>query len=552
MNSFRPVKIKVLQQATVSGPDFPRRFAWGETVDKQSMRTAALFLGMGCLLALHSTAISLWRSEGVSALFVLVCALSAAAACYRRSTWTCGPVRRKWDFLASALSLWAIGEAIYAFRIFTPHLDHSGPIGPEFYFLVYGIPVLLAISSSNEERDTVLFVIIDSFQAIFAVVLVYAELSLSQSMPVSGRGGLALIYSIGSWILTGAALLRVLARPRGEERALYRILLAYLFVFALLATLWHGVCLLNALPIGLYRDLLRDAVFLLLTAGCVLAKASPENSPESAPVETNSFALVLNNGSPLLFTLAVLALGAMVAQLNFAWGISAIALSLMIYCFRAALLQSAYVRAQHALTRSQYALREANSRLKQLSLHDPLTGLPNRRLFDQALELEWNRAQRNGRSVALLLVDVDCFKALNDLRGHPEGDACLRKIAVTLQSSLRRAGEIAARYGGEEFAAILPDCDLSAAILVAESMRAAVLALEIPHAGSATGEFVTVSIGAANMLPGIGNSISTLIAAADEALYLAKRRGRNRVESSESPAMGVDPTDAWTALPEKV
>jgi diguanylate cyclase (GGDEF)-like protein len=526
------MKIKVSQQAILSGADSTALFAFPGSVDKKGMTRRRIYLSVGGLLAVHGAAIFLSRqSAAISALFIFACSVSAAAACFHRSTQTYGPVRRKWDFLASALSLWSIGQAIHAFRLLTPNLNHESAIGPDFYFLVYGIPVLLAISTSNEERDTVLFVLIDSFQAIFAVVLVYIELSLAKLAPVpaTGPSDLTLIYGIGCWILAGAASLRRLARPRGEERALYRILLVYLFLFAILATPFRGTSVFNALPIGLYRDLLSDLVFLMLTAGCLLVYPDPE--PERMPVETNSFALVLNNGSPILFTLAVLALGAMVARQNFTLGISTIGLSLLIYCFRAALLQSAYMNAQHALTRSQYALREANSRLKQLSLHDALTGLPNRRLFDQTLDLEWNRALRNRRPLSLLILDVDCFKALNDLRGHPAGDESLRRIALALQGSLRRAGEIAARYGGEEFAAILPDSDLSGAISVAEAMRAAILSLEIPHEGSTAGKFVSVSIGAATMLPDAANSAASLIAAADEALYRAKRNGRNRVES---------------------
>ena len=177
------------------------------------------------------------------------------------------------------------------------------------------------------------------------------------------------------------------------------------------------------------------------------------------------------------------------------------ALALITYCFRAALLQSAYMRAQHALTRSQFALREANAQLRQLSLHDALTGLPNRRQFDQTLELEWSRALRNRRPLSLLLLDVDFFKALNDLYGHQAGDDCLQRVAGALQRSLRRAGELVARYGGEEFAAILPDADPSSAVLVAEAMREAVFELQILHDGSLVERFVTISVGVASVFP---------------------------------------------------
>ena len=353
---------------------------------------------VGLVILVHSAAIFLLpKSPGVSVLFPLACCLSAVAACYLRSAKSSGPIRRKWDFLASALLLWAIGVVIYLLRTCAPVLGRISALGPEFYFLVYGIPVLLAISTSNEERDTALFVVIDSFQAVFAVVLVYIELLLSRvgTADSAGPANLTLIYGFGSWMLAGAALLRAIAHPSGEEKALYRILLVYLCFFAFLATPWHGRSVFIALPLGVYRDLLADVAFLLLTAGCLLYFPEPEASAVS--IETNSFALVLNNSSPILFTLAVLALGAMVARRHLVIGMLAIGLSLITHCFRAALLQSAYMRAQHELTRSQFALREANAQLRQLSLHDALTGLPNRRHFDLTLETEWSRAIRSRR-----------------------------------------------------------------------------------------------------------------------------------------------------------
>jgi diguanylate cyclase (GGDEF)-like protein len=229
----------------------------------------------------------------------------------------------------------------------------------------------------------------------------------------------------------------------------------------------------------------------------------------------------------------VLALGAMVARRHLVLGMSAVALSLLTYCFRAALLQSAYMRAQHALTRSQFALREANAQLRQLSLHDALTGLPNRRQFDLTLEMEWSRAIRSRRPLSLLLMDVDCFKALNDLYGHPTGDECLQRISGALQGSLRRAAETVARHGGEEFAAILPDVEADSAALVAETMRRNVLALQVLHEGSSVERFVTVSVGVATAYPTAEGFPAALVAAADSALYRAKHRGRNRVETEE-------------------
>jgi diguanylate cyclase (GGDEF)-like protein len=497
------------------------------------IRRSVVFTIMALALAAHGAVIFLsGNSTRVSSLCVTLFSLSSALACYRRSTRTSGPVRRKWDFLASALCLWSFGAATYTLQLFFPALARIDALGPEFYFLVYGIPVLLAVSSSNEERDSVLFILIDSFQAIFAVVLVYLDISLSPrgASSAAGMPTLTNLYAAGAWVLAIAACLRLLAQPRGEEKTLYRILFVYLCFFAVLASPWHGSAFFESLPIGRYRDLIADLVFLLLTAGCLLIRVEVE--PEGNVIETNTFALVLTNGSPILFTLAVLVLGAIIARVHFTLGISAITLSLVIYCFRAALLQSAYLRAQHELTRSQFALREANVRLKQLSLHDALTGLPNRRLFNQTLESEWNRAMRNRRPLSLVIADVDCFKALNDAYGHPAGDECLCDVASALNSSLRRAGEVASRYGGEEFAAILPDADAASAATVAETMREAVAALQISNEGSMVQPFVTASFGVATAFPVDGTEAASLVDSADEALYRAKRNGRNRVESA--------------------
>jgi diguanylate cyclase (GGDEF)-like protein len=510
-------------------------FVFPNLDDKTLMTRTTVMTGAGFLLFAHLATLFIFQGgPAVSIPFLLTCSISAVGACYWRSTRSSGPVRRKWDFLASALSLWSIGEAFHLFRILDPTLGHNRVLGPEFYFVIYGIPVLLALSTSNEDRDTPLFVVIDSLQALFAVALVYLELSLSElgTNPSIGPTNLSLLYGVGAWTLAGASALRVIARPSGEERALYRILVTYLSLFALLATPWRGTCVLNALPLGIYRDLPADLAFLVLTTGCLLYGLAPKT--EAPPLETNAFALVLNNGSPILFTLAVLALGAMVARRHLALGMSAIGLSLITYCFRATLLQSAYMRAQHALTRSQYALREANAQLRQLSLHDGLTGLPNRRQFDLTLELEWSRALRNRRPLSLILLDVDCFKALNDLYGHPVGDDCLQRIAGALQRSLRRAGEIAARYGGEEFAAILPDVDPASAASVAETMREAVLHLQMLHDASLVERFVTISLGVATAHPSDRESPASLVAAADEALYRAKASGRNRVETQDT------------------
>jgi diguanylate cyclase (GGDEF)-like protein/PAS domain S-box-containing protein len=170
-----------------------------------------------------------------------------------------------------------------------------------------------------------------------------------------------------------------------------------------------------------------------------------------------------------------------------------------------------------------------------LALVDGLTGIANRRRLDGELEREWRRGSRSRAPLSLVLLDVDIFKSFNDLYGHPAGDDCLRQVAAALADVPRRAADLVARYGGEEFAMVLPDLDAVGARQLAEAARARIEALAIAHAGSAVAPVVTVSAGTATRYPGRGGSAAALIAAADRALYVAKRKGRNRVQAAPTP-----------------
>ena len=177
------------------------------------------------------------------------------------------------------------------------------------------------------------------------------------------------------------------------------------------------------------------------------------------------------------------------------------------------------------------ALQSAADQLSVLAATDGLTGLVNRRQFDATLDQEWRRSIRNGTPISLLMLDADCFKSYNDRYGHLAGDEVLRSIASCVQLTLRRPADTGARYGGEEFAAILSETDAAGAWSTAERVRAAVAALEVPHAGSPAG-WVTVSIGVATAYPQLGQHAPLLVREADEGLYEAKHNGRNRVHAT--------------------
>lgn len=181
--------------------------------------------------------------------------------------------------------------------------------------------------------------------------------------------------------------------------------------------------------------------------------------------------------------------------------------------------------------RMQSDLNELNENLEKLSSLDGLTGIPNRRLFDDIYEIEWKRAERNGTPLSVIMMDIDYFKLFNDTYGHAEGDKCLQKIASALSSEAKRSMEIVARYGGEEFVAVLPGTDIKGGQFVAENMRSGVEDLNIPHLESKIANHVTISLGLAVSLSLVRgkDTPQDLLHRADNMLYKAKDQGRNRV-----------------------
>jgi len=180
-------------------------------------------------------------------------------------------------------------------------------------------------------------------------------------------------------------------------------------------------------------------------------------------------------------------------------------------------------------------LREANRDLTRLSNLDGLTGIANRRMFDQTLEIEWNRARLIGTHLSLVLVDIDHFKQLNDAAGHQMGDQCLKLIAAELERTAKRTTDFVARFGGEEFVLILPGADPLQAAQLAESARLGVEKLRIRPSNQPAGASLTISLGIASAIGDLFPSPEALVGAADGALYAAKHQGRNRIVSHAGP-----------------
>ena len=175
-------------------------------------------------------------------------------------------------------------------------------------------------------------------------------------------------------------------------------------------------------------------------------------------------------------------------------------------------------------------LAEANRTLNKMAYLDGLTGIANRRYFEEFLHKEWRRASRRGRTLGLIMIDIDYFKAYNDIYGHQDGDDCLKRVAQALDAVMKRPGDHVTRYGGEEFAVLLgEELSVGGASRVAEKLRAAVAALGIEHSGSQIGDYVTISLGVAIAEPDPKGLPDKLLVFADKALYAAKDAGRDRI-----------------------
>jgi diguanylate cyclase (GGDEF)-like protein len=198
---------------------------------------------------------------------------------------------------------------------------------------------------------------------------------------------------------------------------------------------------------------------------------------------------------------------------------------------------------EQQLAERVHRLEQLNEDLERVVCIDPLTGIANRRHFDDMLDMEWRRATRLGTQLSLLMLDLDDFHALNERHSHLGGDACLKRVAVAMANCLGRPSDTVARYGGDEFVALLPDTDAAGAWLVAERLRTHVEQLQVPNAGSRCHTVVTLSVGMATSRPAADRSCETLIAAADVALFRAKQEGRNRTcaDAAAVPATGTPP-----------
>ncbi len=522
--------------ASTSGPAFEpnaRPFATPAAAYPHWRFTRVLFAGCAISILAQVVLMVLDRQAAfASNMLIALEFLFAAAGCLRYASRQNAETRALWISIASGLFLSIAGQIVTTYDSLM-NIRQTTATMSDFFFLIYGIPILLAVSLTDDEADLRVLFWLDGAKAIVATVLIYLQIFLT--LPWTGHStaisatSLMYVYNAENFTLAGAVALRLLGNPGPAKRRFYIAMSIYLWSYAVVSLILGYFELERNIAQG-PQDVFWGLPCLLLLAALSFRTEGLPAGTERNKDSNRSIALLLDNLSPVLFTLVIVVMGARIAPAYPRIGFASIAIAVALYGLRAALLQSKYLRSQQDLARSGLALVDAIDRLRDLSIRDGLTGIYNRRHFDEVLLSEWKRSIRTQKPLSLLLIDVDRFKKLNDRYGHPEGDECLKKIAEHLLKILRRSSDTLARYGGEEFAAILPETNKESAQLIADAMRMSVEDLKIANEDSQPARVVTVSIGVCSENAMLNRPAEELLNAADAALYRAKKLGRNRVQ----------------------
>ena len=433
------------------------------------------------------------------------------------------PARWRWLAYGCGALLGNASTQIYVWReIFAPSSEYlSAPAS--FLTSVSCIPVLVSISSNINRKDPPSVRWIDlviglTLGTLFAVQFLspgsFHSLSDQDTILSENR----LIDLEGMFLIVCAAL-QFLSSDSTEDRRFTYVFFCYMMVSMPVLAFRNRWNVLHPSPTW---DLLVD----LAPLAFILLAISPTPAWVYNVRTSDRLSYLVRGGSPMFMSFALTLFGMGMSGSHRYIGSAGILLGITGYGLRNAIIQGKLLYTEQSLTLAKQELEMQASR-------DGLTGIPNRRLFDETLRREWRIAARTGIPLALLMIDVDSFKGFNDTYGHQKGDECLIAVATAIQDSLVRAGDFAARYGGEEFAVILPGPHITAAQVIGERLREAVAVLMIPHTGSRHG-FVSISVGAATSDCLGVSDITSLVEASDHALYGAKHGGRNCVKIAGS------------------
>jgi len=437
-------------------------------------------------------------------------ACAAALACLRIPAYD----RRTMASLALGLACWVAGMAYAIARSGT----EQNLISTYVLFVSFGLPLLYAAVATRDEPTTPSRRVVDGALLILLVILCYLGVRDLRDpdgfLKSEDMVWVVVAFDVENVFLFLTFLIRTFAAQDEKEYRFFRLTTIFLGLYAVCAGIHNHDELYPDIPV--VRQVADLLPMLPFTALICLLHHGREPRPFTPPHRL--WARQLAAGfAPGLLLAAIFALSLGIKESQGLFGRGVMALAMLVYVVRV-------VQTQFWFASTRDRLADALAAVERVSLLDELTGIPNRRAFDQAFAERVREAARDGKPVSALMIDVDLFKTFNDTRGHPEGDIALKAVARLLAGALRRPADFIARYGGEEFIALLPNAPLEGAQVVARRMNRAIHDALLEYDHGIDGR-VTVSIGVATAMAADARD---LVRQADQALYLAKSAGRNR------------------------
>lgn len=499
-----------------------------EQVGGQVAFRGALAAAMALVVALHAVVIVVLQPHAIAAsrYATVAMALLATACVWMRGERVPARERVMLRWLSAGMCLWAMAHLVET--LLGPPVAASSLAvdASDMIYVVAAFPLLLALSTTRETESHLSIFLLNCAQMGLAILLTFVLLFLTPMTPQAASTAMGGIYAAECGLLLALTAIRFLAWTSREERRVIGSILAFLVAYMPVEVSMDYATLHWNLRAGNFYDLLWSIPFGV--AGC-MALFMPLDAIASAPrVRPGRNRMLAGTLSPLLISTGVFALAASVTVHFPILALASIFLLLLAQGLEAGVLQRKFLTGQELLLERERALREANATLEKLSELDPLTNISNRRRFDAALDQAGRRAARQRKPIALLMVDVDYFKGINDVHGHGYGDVCLVSLARTLGMQAKRPYDLVARYGGDEFFLLLPDTGAHGAAAMADRIQAAVRKINLENRGSPIGGRLTVSVGAGVSDGEFRIGVAALVDLADRALLEAKRRGRNQ------------------------
>lgn len=396
--------------------------------------------------------------------------------------------------------------------------------GLYFGLFIFMIILSIALISIVRDKSQILFVAYVVFYCLWSLVFKgFADMFLWPDLPISNTFLMLSALLVGTFMVWFSIVYLSLNKINAVLERIIKILLIIMAAISVVLILLNYYTLFFLVFMSLISVLI---VLLIISTGLCLQRKTAESYFYACSWFLNFVGAFLYIGKIFGF-LPSTYLTEKTFQIGIVFQASVLSIGIIVHLYT--MMKKANQDLESVIEKRTSELRVANEKFQELSIKDPLTGLYNRRYFQEQFTLTAKIQARTNQFLSILIIDVDFFKQFNDLYGHVEGDGCLQKIAETIYNSLPRKSDFCARYGGEEFIVCLPGTDAKGATLVAERMRSNVLSKGIPHAKSSIASVVTVSIGVCVAVDNQAQNLNQLIQNADESLYKAKHSGRNQV-----------------------